>query len=159
MKRALFAGAAGCISFGLWLLYVSSLSPHELLAGTGAAALAAFASEAVRSAEQPRFVLHLRMLRAARRVPFEILRDCARVTAKLFSGRRPAGRFRTIPFYAGGDDGASVARRTLAIAFVTVSPNSIVIAIDKRRNRMLFHELVRGGAPQAAYLLGREARP
>lgn len=156
MKRARFGFAAGCFLGALWLVYTGSLKRNELLAGFCAVVPAAIASEIVRSEEQPRLLLHARMFRPAWRVPGDILRDCILVTRRLLRTRRPAGEFRLIPFRAGGSEAYETARRVLAVEFSTMSPNSIIIGIDGRRNRLLIHELVHAQPPKIVAILGEE---
>jgi multisubunit Na+/H+ antiporter MnhE subunit len=125
--------------FILWLLFVVQLTPHELLVGVGAAALAASATEAVRGCEHPRFLPHIEWIIQSWRLPFEIIRDCALLVRNLFDGR--PGRFESIPFQARGEDARAVARRALAIFYTTLPPNTFVIGIDRRRNVILLHRL------------------
>ena len=160
MKRALYWVVATSVLFVIWMLYVDKTEWAELALGAGAAVAAATASEAVRAEEHPRFLPHIRWMLHFWRVPYDILRDCAMVTWKLLAlsvrFRRPHGKFLAIPFHAGGDNHRDAARRTLAIEFSTMSPNSIIIGIDRRRNVLLFHQLVDDTMPKVAYILGRE---
>ncbi len=158
VKRALYGLAALGVLSGTWLLYTGKLGRNELLIGIPAAILAALASEIVRGEEHPRFLPNASMCLPLWRVPPEILRDGFLISWKLLlaasASRRPAGKFLAIRFKAGGADSRSVARRTLAIEFSTISPNAIIIGIDRRRNLLLFHQLVGDKIPQTAYVLG-----
>lgn len=159
MKRALYVLAALSVLSVTWLLYTGKLERNELLIGLPAAILAMLASEVVRGEEHEKFGPNAGMWLPLWRVPTEILRDSLLISWKLLSAasawRRPAGRFLAIQFEAGGADSRSVARRTLAIGLSTISPNSIIIGIDRRRNLLLFHQLVNDKMPQPAYILGR----
>ena len=56
--------------------------------------------------------------------------------------RRPQGRIVEEPFTATGEDPQSAARRALAVAGGSLSPNSIVVGIDPDRGVLVRHELV-----------------
>lgn len=142
----------------MWLLYTAKLVLNEVMAGIPAAILAALASEIVRGEEHPRFLPNAQMLLPIWRVPLDIVRDSVLISWKLLSAaatlRRPSGTFLAVPFKAGGSDRRSVARRTLAIEFSTMSPNAIIVGIDRRRDVLLFHQLTDDRMPQVAYILG-----
>ena len=158
MKRGVYGLAVLGVSSVTWLLYTGKLERNELLLGLPAAILAALASEIVRGEEHPRFLPNASMWLPLWRVPLDVLSDGLLISWNVLVAasalRRPAGKFVAIRFRAGGADSRSVARRTLAIDFSTISPNAIVIAIDRRRNLLLFHQLVDGKVPQPAYILG-----
>ena len=157
MKRALYGLAALGVLSVTWLLYTGKLERNELLVGIPAAILAALASEIVRGEEHPRFLPNAKMWLPVWRVPAGILRDGLLISWKLLAAasalRKPAGKFLAMRFNAGGADSRSVARRTLAVEFSTLPPNSIVVGIDRRRNLLLFHQLVGDNMPRTAYLL------
>ena len=158
VKRALYGLAGLCVLPVTWLLYTGKLERNELLIGLPAAILAALASEIVRGEEHPRFLPNASMWLPLWRVPADALRDGFLISWNLLvaasASRRPAGKLWAIRFRAGGADSRSVARRTFAIDFSTISPNAIVIGIDRRRNLLLFHQLVDDKVPQPAYILG-----
>jgi multisubunit Na+/H+ antiporter MnhE subunit len=145
------------VLLGIWLLFVSKLEPSETLVGVGAAVLSATASEIVRGVERPRFLPHIGWMLEFWRIPLQILKDCGLVTAKLFrilTGRgRGTGHFVSVPFEWGGTDQRSVARRVLAILYTTVTPNTIVVGIDRERNEMLLHTLVESPVPPVAIVM------
>ena len=127
------------VLFVLWLLFVSELKLSESLAGVGAAALAATATEAVRGCEHPRFFPDVSWILRFGRVPIRILSDCWLLVRTL--GSRDTGTFQSIDFPAGGNDARAVARRALGTLYETLPPGSVVIGIDRQRNRMLLHLL------------------
>ena len=63
-------------------------------------------------------------------------------------------RLKVVPFDGGGDDLNGSARRTLAISYSTISPNTIVLGIDRERNLLLLHEMVPAETPWIAKQLG-----
>ncbi len=152
------------IDFGLllvlWFLFVSRLQWSEAWVGLAAAALGAGATEAVRRTEHPRFFPHLSWILLFRRLPVQILSDSWAVTKKLgrmmFRGDRGTGRFITMPFRAGGGGPRAIARRALAIVYGSLSPDSIVVSINRAHNRLVVHLLTGNQVPQILQTLERE---
>ena len=84
------------------------------------------------------------------RVTGKMLTDSVRVVTALASSvaMRPArGRLSTIPFNPGESDARSVVRRAWITLGKSLTPNSIVIAVDWPHERLLVHELVSSGKP------------
>ena len=76
---------------------------------------------------------------------------------KLF-GRKPADSLLlAVPYEALGDDPGDAAKRALAIAYTTSTPNFIVLGIDKERGTLVFHQIERGPVLEVLKRLG--ARP
>lgn len=63
------------------------------------------------------------------------------VLARDFAGQRAPSLFRSAPWRPVADNGRDTARRVLATACTTVSPNCIVIGIDCHRRQVLLHQL------------------
>ncbi len=151
------------IDFGLllalWFLFVFKPEWHEAWVGVAAAALGAGATEAVRAAEHPRFFPHLSWILEFRRLPLQILRDTWAVTKKLaamaFLADRDTGRFLTIPFRAGGNSPRAIARRALAITYGSISPDSIVVGINRAHNQLVLHLLAGNRVPEILEILER----
>ncbi len=149
------------VQFGVllcvWLLFVYRAAWSEISVGVLAAALAATATEAVRAQEHPRFWPHIRWVLEFWHVLGEIVRDCwllSRRLLRMIAGAEPdTGRFEALPFRSGGSGPRAVARRALAILYTTLPPNSIVIGIDRKRDRMLLHLLEEAPAPAVAAVL------
>lgn len=131
----------GISLLGFWFALVGRVTLPEASLGFfgvgGAVLLAQAAYEAGIAAVRFR----LRWMRRAYAVPFRIVSDAARVFAELAASRGRRGRFRRVRFEAGGSDAASMTRRALAVGLTTSFPNTIGIDVDKRRNRLLVHEL------------------
>jgi multisubunit Na+/H+ antiporter MnhE subunit len=129
----------------VWFLFVDTVRWTEAVSGVAAAALAAAATEPVRGEEHPRFFPYFRWVLMFWRMPREILRDhwlLLRHLFRIFTERNaPAGAFQEFPFEARGNDPRSIARRTLAIVYSTLPPNTIVIGIDRKRNTLMQHQL------------------
>ena len=150
----------GCSVFAsllvLWLLFVDTLRWSEIVAGVGAAALAAVAMESVRDETHPHFLPHARWIFEFGTIPVQILHDCWLLIGKLgrmlFARDRRTGQFEGARFEARGRDAHSAARRALATFYTTLPPNTIVIGIDRARGEMLIHRLVPTGEPDVPRL-------
>jgi multisubunit Na+/H+ antiporter MnhE subunit len=137
--------------FVLWLALVGAVDSLELIAGAGAAAIGAFAAEAVRERGLLGYRFRARWLLRAWRPVYRIVPDFGvlmlALARALISRRRPTGAYQAIPFPAGGDDAESAGLRAFSAAVGSLAPNSVVIDIDSKRGRMLLHKLVPGSGP------------
>ena len=105
--------------------------------------MAATGAEVARGAEQPRFLPQLRWLIHAWPVPLNIVKDCWILFLRLAAGNLDPGIFRTVPFDTGGEDARSGARRALAITLINISPNVLIVGIDRGAGVMLYHQMER----------------
>jgi multisubunit Na+/H+ antiporter MnhE subunit len=129
----------------LWLAFVDTLDPAEVVVGLVAAAIAATAAELVRSQDLVRFRLELRWLRGLTQLPWQTARDCWLLTVALWrhlTGHPARGRFRVVPFPSEADDASSAGRRALVTALVSVAPNTVVVGVEGQGGEMLVHQLV-----------------
>jgi multisubunit Na+/H+ antiporter MnhE subunit len=153
--------AETAILFCVWLIYTWRVSMPELLAGVGAAMLAATGAEAVRGLNFAGFYPLMTWILEVRRLPYTALEGCARLVEVLalryVLRREVRGGLRTVRFDPGGDDARSAARRALAVALVSFAPNSIVVHIDRERGVMIYHQIIPTTVPKIARRLG--ARP
>jgi hypothetical protein len=159
-KRFLFWLTEWGVLFVLWFIYTGRPGWSEVTAGAGAAILGATGAEAVRGLNFARFYPYSGLLLRVWRAPAFLLRDCWLLLEALVLesvlGRRNEGGMKSAGFNAGGQDTRSATRRALAITFVSLTPNSIVIHIDERKNKILYHQLVPGPLPDLAKRLGVE---
>lgn len=136
------------VLFGLWLILSGTGESAEILAGLLAGALTAAVVEASRAAGGIHFRPRGSWLRFTLRLPPHLLRDCWHLTVALWrhvvEGEPATGRFRAIAVSNDGGEEMAFARRALAIAGVSLLPNSYALGIDKEEEeeRMLIHELV-----------------
>ncbi len=158
--RVLFWFAEAAFLFVLWLILVTQTAVHELMAGAGAAVLAATGAEAVRALNFARFYPHTSWLILFWRVPGSVVFDCWILTqalaARLFLGRELKGEMATARFAAGGADRHSAARRALAVTFSSLSPNFIAVRIDRREGLLLYHQVRASGVPAILKKLGAQ---
>lgn len=129
-----------------WVACVATFHLHEMLLGIPAVvASVVFAFYAI-SKLPIRFRPTARDLAQIARLPVNVVVDLGLVLWVLaldLTGRRAAGVFRSAAWRANSDDPHDLACRALAVAYTTVSPNCIVVGIDRERKQILFHQLRR----------------
>lgn len=149
------------IAAGFYLLLIDTTSLAELYAGAGVVLLAVIACEATRTQGFARAKFEPRWLADVWRVVLRVPPQCALVSWEALTqlsrvvrgqgvgGHRARGRFRAVPFGAGGDGPRDTGRRALAEALGSLTPNTIVIGIDTERDLLLVHQLhPQGGREQ-----------
>lgn len=150
-----------CIALMLfWIACVASLHKDELILGVPAVLLSAGFSFFAISKVPIRFRPSLANLLDGWRLPWYVIQDLALVLwvlAKDLLGQRAPSLFRSAPWRANSKSARDLARRALAVAYSTVSPNCIVIGIDRERGQMLFHQLHRSPLPAMTQRLGAGA--
>jgi multisubunit Na+/H+ antiporter MnhE subunit len=133
----------------LWVVLDDSLATDELLAGAGAAALAALVAELASYQAATRFQMRVRWLVPALRLPGQVVRDTATVYAALWRrltrGEQPDSAFVTEPVRFGDDTPAGVTRRVLLIGGRSLAPNAFALGIDPGTDTMVLHQLVAKG--------------
>lgn len=134
------------LMMSLWVMLDDSVNTDELLAGAGAAALAAFFAELVSYQAASRFRMRIEWVVPALRLPGQVARDMVTVYAalwrRLIHGEQPPSAFVELPARFGDDSPEGVTRRTLLIGGTSVAPNTFVLGIDQERDVMLVHRLV-----------------
>ncbi len=136
---------------GLWFLFVYQLSIIELIAGAAAAILTLGALALSLHAVPLRFKPEARWLSHVFFLPATVVKDMVvllRGLARLTAGKRIHSLFQITHFSATAEDPCENAKRVLAVAFTTVSPNSIVVGIDRKAGLLLFHELEKTPLPK-----------
>jgi multisubunit Na+/H+ antiporter MnhE subunit len=135
------------LMMSFWVMIDDSVNTDELLAGAGAAALAAFVAEVVTYQAAARFRMRIDWLVPALRLPGQVVQDMVTVYAALWRrvvrGERPPSAFAEIPTRFGDDSPEGVTRRVLLIGGYSVAPNTFVLGIDKDTDLMVVHKLVR----------------
>jgi multisubunit Na+/H+ antiporter MnhE subunit len=131
----------------LWVAVDDSVAGDELLAGAGAAALAALAAALVSRQARLRYRVRAAWLLRAFALPGQVASDTIAVFALL--GRTvltksppPHGAYREIPVRYGDDTPLGVTRRVLLTGARSLTPNAFVVDLDAERDVMLVHELV-----------------
>src|SRR5207248_6769570 len=130
----------------LWVILDNSISPDELLAGAGAAALAALLAEVAGFQAATRFRMRIEWLVPALSLPGQVVRDTGIVFAALWRrlarGEEPASGFRELPVRYGDDTVEGMTRRALHVGGQSVAPNTFALGIDEDRDVMIVHQLV-----------------
>jgi multisubunit Na+/H+ antiporter MnhE subunit len=133
----------------LWIMLDDSLATDELLAGAGAAALAALVAELATCQGAARFRMRIRWLVPALRLPGHVAADTVTVYAALWRrltrGEEPDSAFVTEPVRFGDDTPVGVTRRVLLIGGRSVAPNAFALGIDRGTETIILHELVAKG--------------
>jgi multisubunit Na+/H+ antiporter MnhE subunit len=129
-----------------WVILDDSIATDELLAGAGAAALAAFLAELVTYQAAVRVRIRARWLARVIGLPGQLAGDTAIVFAALWRrlahGEEPPSGFRVLPVPYGDDTAEGKIRRALLVGGVSIAPNTFVLGIDKTTDTMVIHQLV-----------------
>lgn len=128
----------------LWIIVDDSVATDELLAGAGAAALAALLAELA-----GHYLAALRMrvgwLGPALRLPLDVARDTwivfGALARTLIRREAPRSIFREVPVAFGAQTPAGNLRRALLIGARSLAPNTFALGIDAERNVMVVHQL------------------
>jgi multisubunit Na+/H+ antiporter MnhE subunit len=152
-------GAAFLFAGAFYLLLIDTTTSPELYAGAAAALLAALACAAAwrngLRGISPRARWLARSGRAIARVPADIFWVSLAAVQQLVARRRVRGELRAVPFDFGEpDDRRDMARRALAEAVGSLTPNTIIIGVDEERNLILGHQLRRSGGADGVDVLG-----
>lgn len=141
-----------------WILLVAGVKRDEMIAGAVSVLAAGLFLQLVYRAENQKLDIRLKDLATCWRLPWYILNDAWVVTLILIKDllgiRRASSFYRVCGFKTSKTDPLLTARRVLATAFTTVTPNSIVIGIDYEQSRMLFHQLQRSSVSKMTQELG-----
>jgi multisubunit Na+/H+ antiporter MnhE subunit len=129
-----------------WVMLDDSVALDELLAGAGAAALAAFLAELVTYQAAARVRIRASWLARVITLPGQVAQDTVIVFAALWRrlahGEEPPSGFRRRPVRYGDDTAAGRTRRALLIGAASLAPNSIAAGLDKDSGAMVIHQLV-----------------
>jgi multisubunit Na+/H+ antiporter MnhE subunit len=133
------------LMMSFWVMLNDSISTDELLAGAGAAALAALFAELVSYQAATRFRMRIEWLTAALGLPGQVVRDAVIVYRalwrRLVHGEQPPSAFKELPTRFGDDSPEGVTRRVLLIWGTSVAPNTFALGIDKDTDVMVVHRL------------------
>ena len=129
-----------------WVMIDDSTATDELLAGAGAAAIAATITEVVTYPAATRFRMRNKGLIPAMKLPNEVARDTIIVFMALYNkltrGQDPPSAFVAQPLRYGDDTPEGLTRRVLITGATSLAPNQFVVGLDSARNEMTVHRLV-----------------
>lgn len=144
-----------------WILLVAGARPHEMFVGAVSVLLSALFLASVKKMSTLKLEFRISDVAQGWRIPGYVLRDSITLTKvllrDLFLGRRADSLYRASGFTSGKENPCLVARSVLATIYTTTSPNSIVIGIDYKRKRMLFHQLERSAVSAMTRSLGAKS--
>jgi hypothetical protein len=158
-SKAIFVALlAVLLMSGEWILLVAGTHIDEMIVG----AASVLASGAFLFVAHRTSTLHtnfrLSDMAKSWRIPLYVIIDIWVITLVLFKDlfgiEKAKSLFRVSGFQTGKKDPVLVARRVLAIAYTSASPNTIVLGIDYTCSRMLFHQLKRAPLPKMTDDLG-----
>lgn len=136
------------LMMSFWVMIDDSVETDELLAGAGAAALAAVFAELVTYQAATRFRMRTGWLGPALRLPGQVVGDTVIVYRALWRrlahGEQPPSAFLELPARFGDDTPEGVTRRTLLVGGTSLAPNTFVLGLDRERDVMVVHRLVAG---------------
>lgn len=143
----------------LWMMFVSKWSWQEFGIGIIAALLGTLGDAIVKAEGFPPFQPRLEWLLLLFWEPWYVAEGswiALRELARVLVGKQAEGRFDEVPFNYGGNDPVTIAKRALFAAFVTISPDAIVIGLDRESQTALIHELGPREISELAQRLGAE---
>jgi multisubunit Na+/H+ antiporter MnhE subunit len=134
------------LMMSFWVMLDDSVNTDELLAGAGAAAVAAFLAELVTYQAGVVFRMRIQWLVPALRLPGQVIQDTVTVYValwrRLVHGEQPPSAFVERPARYGDDSPEGLTRRVLLIGGQSLAPNSFALGIDSDRDVMVVHQLV-----------------
>jgi len=134
------------LAFAAWLAFVGTLSAQELLLGAGCALFCTFASLLTWKAMHLSIAMVPADLFEIWRVPASVAVDALILIAvlykDLFGIACTVSDDRAVPFHDFRGRRGRL-RRVLVTVYSSISPNSIVIGIDREQNLLLYHQLAR----------------
>jgi multisubunit Na+/H+ antiporter MnhE subunit len=140
-----------------WMLFVVSTEAPELLLGAGSAVVGAGLATVLRRQVGAHAPPRLRWLARCWVLLPRLFTDTAIVfgalARQLFRGQPAAGAIRSIPYEGAFGDELTAAADAFTIAANSITPNTIVLDIDRVEGLLLVHQLV----PQGDAQLRREA--
>jgi hypothetical protein len=132
------------LMFGAWVLFVDRIQQSEMWVGVVVSGLAVLGTELFRRQQ----ALHVALPQGFLRDTARALRDAVIEDVQIFAALRSKPRFVCIRFAPPERGPRAAARRALAIILVSLSANSIVVAIDRKRHLLFLHQAVPRPKPE-----------
>jgi len=160
MSRALAIAVQLVVFFALWMGLVLKADPWEVLVGVPAAALATWASAVVAQTKLAKVGPRLRAFLAFRHLPKLALTgtwDILTVLAKhLFTDEKAPSMVKRVKYTRLSDSKEDALERALAIAYTTMTPNFVVIDIDRETGELVYHQIEETDVPKLTVELGAQ---
>ncbi len=141
----------------LWMIFVSKGSWQEFAIGVLAAAAGATGDAIVKREGLAPFRPQAGWVLLIVWEPWYVLKGTLlvfRELARTLAGGQPKGQFQAVPFRYGGQSETAAGRRAIMAAYTTISPDTIVVGLDKKSQIALLHQLGSCDIPELARRLG-----
>lgn len=142
---------------GLWMAFVSQVTKDELLVGVATAAIGAVGDAIVKEKKFAKFKPKLSWLLLICWEPWYAIDgtwSTLKAIAEKLMGKPSKARFKAAKYDANGEDAQSAAKRALAVAYMTIPPNFIIVGIDRDKGEVLIHQVEPTNVPLIARKLG-----
>lgn len=147
-------------SVALWILFVASTRPEEMIVGCFCTLLTIAFSVYVARTTHIEIRLRFTDVIQIWRIPIYLITGAWEIVAALFKDvlhiATAESLFRAAPFENDSTPEGN-GRRVLAVAYTTATPNSIVVGIDPKTHWILFHQLKRTDVHTMTRRLGARA--
>lgn len=144
----------------LWILFVGGTRRDEMITGAGVLFLSGAFLYQLWRAETLRLEVRWGDLAQGWRIPWYVVSGIYEIIVLLVKDllrvKRADSFYRVSGFKTSKSDPRLIARRVFATFYTTMAPNFIVIGIDYRQSRMLFHQLERSSVPRMTKALGAQ---
>jgi hypothetical protein len=148
-RTLLGAAVTLAVMAGIWILLVGGTGPHELITGAASMTLAAGFLYKTKQSDTLNLRFRAEDVRTGWRLPGYLASDVWVVTKVLLFDLlqiKPAGSHaRVWGFRTSENEPVLAARRALATAYTSATPNSIVVGVDYEQNRILIHQMLPSG--------------
>jgi multisubunit Na+/H+ antiporter MnhE subunit len=141
----------------LWEVCVDKISWHEFAVGVVAALIGTAGDWLVKAEGFAPFRPHARWLALIFWEPWYVFKGSIAVSRELvrkLAGRPTDSRFRAVPYQFGGNTDVAAAKRALFAAYMTISPDTIVVGLDRGQQLALLHQLGTHDVPELGQRLG-----
>jgi hypothetical protein len=144
----------------LWIVFVGGTRRNEMIVGAGVFFLSATFLFQIWRTETLRLEVRWEDFVQGWRLPWYVVSKVYQIIVilvkDLFGVKRAGSFYRVSGFKTSKSDRRLIARRVFATFYTTMAPNFIVIGIDYRQSRMLFHQLERTSVSMMTKDLGAQ---
>jgi hypothetical protein len=144
----------------LWIVFVGGTRRNEMIVGAGVFFLSATFLFQIWRTETLRLEVRWEDVAQGWRIPWYVVSKVCQIIVilakDLFGVKRADSLYRVSGFKTSKSEPILIARRVFATFYTTMAPNFIVIGIDYRQSRMLFHQLERTSVSMMTKALGAQ---
>ncbi len=142
---------------GLWMAFVSNPKKDELLIGVAVALIGAVADAVVKKEGFAKFKPKFSWLMLIWWEPWYSITgtwSTLKAVAEKLMAKPSKAQFKAAKYDTTGEDDESAAKRALAVAYMTIPPNFIIVGIDKEKGEVLIHQVEPTPVPLITKKLG-----